>query len=99
MANLFNNMFRNLFSRPATRLYPFVKREPPAGTRGHLDIEIGKCIFCGLCEKRCPSNAIAVVKDPKSWTLNPYSCIVCNACLEVCPKKCLVMKTQHRPQA
>ena len=99
MVTLLKNMFRNLVRRPATRLYPFEPYEPVPGTRGHLDIEIEKCIFCGVCQKRCPANAIEVVRDPKSWTLNPYACIVCNFCVEACPKKCLYMQPRHRPPA
>ena len=99
MVTMLKNMFRNLVRRPATRLYPFEPYEPVAGARGHLDIEIAKCIFCGVCQKRCPANAIEVVREPKSWTLNPYACIVCNFCVEACPKKCLYMQPRHRPPA
>ena len=39
MPNLLSNIVRNLFGKPATRRYPFEKREPFAGTRGHLEID------------------------------------------------------------
>lgn len=95
MINLIQSIFSKLSSRPDTRRYPFKKREPMEGSRGHIDIEIDKCIFCGACQKRCPSNALTVSRDPKTWTLNPYACIVCGYCVEVCPKKCIVMNAGH----
>lgn len=97
MFRLLNSILTNAFGRAATRRYPFVKREPFPGSRGQLEIDIDACIFCGLCSRKCPSNAITVSKKPKSWTLDPYRCIVCGYCLEVCPKKCLGMNPQHRP--
>lgn len=95
MFSLLKNIVRNLTHRPATRRYPFVKREPFAGFRGKLEIRIDECIFCGMCQRRCPANAIAVTKQPKTWTLDPYRCILCGYCVEVCPKKCLFMNPKH----
>ena len=94
MASMLKSVLKNLFGKPATRLYPFVRREAFADTRGLLDIDISKCIFCGLCAKRCPANALAVTKKPQpSWTVDAYRCILCGYCLEACPKKCLVMRS------
>lgn len=99
MFTLLTNIFKNLGNKPATRLYPFVKREAPPQTRGHLDIEIDKCIFCGACQKRCPANALAVSRNPKSWSVNHYACIICGYCVEVCPKKCLFLQREYfKPQ-
>lgn len=89
---------KNLFSRPATRLYPFVKREPFKGTRGSISIEAEKCIHCGICAKRCPANAIAVVREKKLWSINHLSCVICSNCVLVCPKKCLTLES-HSNQA
>lgn len=95
MIHLLGSIFSKLCSKPDTRRYPLERRPPPPGTRGHIDIEIDKCIFCGACQKRCPSNALEVTRTPKAWTVNRYACIVCGYCLEVCPKKCIVMNTEH----
>ncbi|MEW5762992.1 MAG: 4Fe-4S dicluster domain-containing protein [Bacillota bacterium] len=54
------NIFRNLLSRPATRLYPAVKREPPAGARGQIVFHAARCEFCGDCERACPTQAIVL---------------------------------------
>ena len=95
MFNLLANIFKNLGSKPATRRYPYEIREVPAISRGHLDIDIEKCSFCGICQKRCPANAIAVTRDPKSWSVNHYACIICGYCVEACPKKCLFLRSEH----
>lgn len=95
MFTFVRTLFRNLVRQPATRLYPFEVREPIPAFRGHLVIDPAVCIYCGICSKRCPANAIAVSKDPKSWTLDPYRCILCSYCADVCPKKCLKMNPSH----
>lgn len=86
----------NLFSKPATRQYPFEKREPFVKSRGQLVADLEHCIYCNLCAKNCPSNCITVNRQEKTWEVQPYSCIVCGICAEVCPKKCLSMDGQHR---
>lgn len=95
MIHLLGSIFSKLFSKPDTRRYPAEKRHPLPGTRGHIDIEIEKCIFCGACQKRCPANALEVTRSPKAWTLNRYACIICGYCVEVCPKKCILMQESH----
>ena len=40
---------------PVTHRYPFEPRVHVPLTRGELAIEIEKCIFCMLCEKKCPT--------------------------------------------
>lgn len=83
--------------RPATRLYPFVKREPYAATRGSIAIDIQKCTFCTLCQKKCPTEAILVKRQEKIWEIERLRCISCAACVDACPKKCLTMATSYSP--
>ena len=49
-------VLKALFKKPATSGYPFNKREYPERTRGSIVIDIDGCIFCGLCEKKCPQH-------------------------------------------
>ncbi|HAJ80137.1 MAG TPA: hypothetical protein DCO75_10235 [Fibrobacteres bacterium] len=84
-------------ARPATRLYPFVKREPFKGTRGSIEIDIQKCSMCTLCQKKCPTEAITVKRTEKIWEIDRLRCIACNACVDSCPKKCLKMFPQYAP--
>jgi len=88
-------VIKALFSRPATVRYPFVKRQYCRGARGRIDIDIAKCIFCGICQKNCPAGGIEVDRTLKQWAINRMRCITCGACVEVCPKKCLVMVNQY----
>ena len=54
------NVIRNLVSKPATRLYPAVKREPPERARGQIFFDGSRCEFCGDCERVCPARAISL---------------------------------------
>jgi ferredoxin len=54
------------------------------------DIDIEKCIFCGLCDKFCPTNAITVERR-KSFDIDLNKCVGCNACANVCPKKIITV--------
>jgi len=94
---LASTALKNLFSRPATRLYPAVKREPFPGTRGNLSIDFSQCILCGMCDRRCPANAITVSKEGRSWSVNHLSCVSCSCCVTVCPKKCLKLDPHASP--
>lgn len=60
-----------------------------ASSSGEIKFEKESCIFCGLCEKRCPSQAIDMNRAEKTWTINKEVCMLCNLCVDDCPKKCL----------
>jgi formate hydrogenlyase subunit 6/NADH:ubiquinone oxidoreductase subunit I len=85
----------SLFKKPATLMYPVVPREWQERTRGHIDIVMDDCILCGICAKKCPTQAISVARDAKSWTIQRMRCIQCSCCVEVCPKKCLVNRGDY----
>jgi ech hydrogenase subunit F len=86
---------KNLFSRPATRLYPKVVRPPFAGNRGHIEIDFSACILCGMCARRCPAHAIAVDRAKGEWKIDRLSCVICSGCVSVCPKKCLSLRPER----
>ena len=85
------------FSKPATRLYPYVKRESFLNSRGSIEIDIQKCSMCTLCAKKCPTQAITVKREQKIWEIDRLRCISCGACVDACPKKCLSMVTLYSP--
>lgn len=89
----------NLFSKPATRLYPQEPRVYPERTRGHVENDIDVCVFCGICSKKCPTGAIAVDRAAKSWSIKRFSCIQCGYCVASCPKKCLCMRPAYTQPA
>ena len=80
---------RNLLHGPATLMHPQKQRVFPAITRGKIENTVNKCIFCGLCGKRCPTSAITVSKENKEWEIDRLKCCICNLCVEVCPTHCL----------
>ena len=88
---------KSLFTKRATRKYPYETREPYDRARGQIDmIDVHKCIFCGICQRKCPADSIVVDKNESRWTYWPYKCIACGACVTACPTKDLEM-LQNRP--
>ena len=81
----------SLFKKPETICYPFESKTPPAGLKGHIVIDIETCILCGMCDRSCTADAIAVDKAARTWSVDPFRCIQCGYCVQVCPKKCLSM--------
>ena len=80
----------NLLRGKFTQRYPKEKPRLPEDFRGKLYHDRGKCIYCGLCEKYCPSGAIKVDARKKTWTHDLGKCLFCGQCEETChllPKK------------
>jgi formate hydrogenlyase subunit 6/NADH:ubiquinone oxidoreductase subunit I len=88
---------RSAVSKPATRLYPVEVRDIFEHTRGRIDIDIDTCVFCNICAKKCPTDAILVTRKEKTWQIDHLSCILCGHCVEVCPKHCLTQKNTAAP--
>jgi ech hydrogenase subunit F len=97
MPSMFGESFGNLFKKPATQIYPAEKYEPIERTRGRYEMDIKKCIFCGLCEKACPANVIKVDKAGKRHITITSGCILCYRCADVCPKDCISFREQYAP--
>ena len=88
----------NLFRKPATLMYPVKPAKITPISRGHVVMsDMDSCIYCGLCSRRCPAQAIEVDKEARTWQIDRMRCIVCNSCVEICPKSCLSMDTQYIP--
>ena len=90
-------IMRSLFGKPATLMYPAVPRDYVAGSRGHIEIAIEDCIFCGLCQRKCPADAITVDRAAREWEIERLRCVSCSSCSEACPKHCLTMKIGYSP--
>lgn len=87
----------SFFKKEATVSYPIEPMKKDALVRGHVGISIEDCIYCGICQRKCPTNAITVKKPDKSWEIERFQCVVCNCCVESCPKKCLHMSNELTP--
>lgn len=99
MFGMLKPILKNAFGKPATRMYPFEKREAFENARGQLEIDVDNCIFCGICQRKCPSTCLKVDKASSKWELDPYNCVICGVCVEACPKKCLYLNKSHRTPA
>jgi len=87
----------NLFRHRFTRKYPKEKPFIPEEFRGMISHSREKCIYCGLCAKYCPSNAITVDVKNKTWHVDYGRCIFCGQCEEICRdvvKKDAIMLTK-----
>ena len=57
---------------------------------GPLTCDKETCVYCGLCAKECPVDALNVQRKPeKIWEVNEDECIKCGACIDKCPKDSL----------
>lgn len=82
----------NLLHKPVTRTE---KNEFTDRTRGSVTIDIDDCLFCGMCARKCPSDAITVDKASKTWSIDRMGCVQCSNCANSCPKKCLHMDKNY----
>lgn len=90
--------FKKMFAHPTTVQYP-EERLPlgPLFRGGTLDLNVEKCIACGLCSMACPNHAIDLATDKNEAgkkVLTRYVhtipvCMFCNYCIEVCPTKAI----------
>lgn len=92
-------MLKNLFSPPVTTEYPLKPKKFVPEVRGKVVNNIDNCIFCGMCQRNCPADAITVDRVARTWTINPFSCVQCRGCVDNCPKKCLSMQEHYTEPA
>lgn len=72
------------------------KEAPDGGTDaaagGKPEADLEKCVYCTLCAKKCPQEAIQVDRKEKIWKLDAEKCVECGLCASSCPKKAITMK-------
>ena len=96
MAWMLPTIWKNLFSRPVTRRYPFKDiREPPQGYRGKISFDNKKCDLCGDCSRICPAKAIEVDEKNRQLRYDPFKCIYCAACVQICLEQAISQDTHY----
>jgi len=96
--SVLKEMFRNLFSKPFTILYPTEHVPIPEKFRGRVAISDEKCIGCSKCSVVCSVQCIAMVDSPreiefkekilmrkKKPQVKIFKCIRCGLCERHCP--------------
>lgn len=88
------------FKPVVTVQYPYETLPMTPRYRGHIELVEderkggNKCIFCGLCQRSCPSGCITLIgekregakrKDLTSYLLDFSKCSLCGQCIESCP--------------
>lgn len=91
--------FGSLFKKPETVKYPYQKKPQPEGLKGHIVIDAGECILCGMCDRSCSTGCLSVDKGASTWSIDRFACVQCGYCITVCPKKCLSMDPDYAPVA
>jgi formate hydrogenlyase subunit 6/NADH:ubiquinone oxidoreductase subunit I len=91
---MMEDALHGLFRRPATRRYPFERREAPPRLRGQLIWNPDGCVGCNLCTKECPSDALEVIvldRKEKRFVVRYHvdRCTFCSQCVESCRFDCL----------
>ena len=98
MPRMFPIIWKNLFSKPATRRYPFKDiREPFPGYRGKIYFDTNKCDLCGDCARVCPAEAIEVDSANKQIKYYPFRCIYCATCVQTCLQQAITEDEHYSP--
>jgi Pyruvate/2-oxoacid:ferredoxin oxidoreductase delta subunit len=49
------------------------------------EVDISKCIACGICALRCPMKAVRVKINKEPANVDPEKCLGCGVCVPTCP--------------
>ncbi len=61
------------------------------------EVDLEKCIACGICAKICPDSAaeLTMIKGNKKAKINYDYCKGCGLCAKECPIKAIGMKREE----
>lgn len=72
---------------------PKEEEKPAEASGGKPVLDAEKCVYCTLCAKKCPQEAIRVDRKEKLWELDEEKCVQCGICASACPKHALGMQS------
>lgn len=88
--------WKELFTKKVTVQYPEERLPLPARYHGRFELDVDKCIACGLCANACPNKVIQMerAKVGKKQYLTKYVmrieyCMFCGFCVEACNRGAL----------
>ena len=75
---------------PAAGAAPAAPAVQPRGD-GKPAQDPDKCVYCTICARKCPGEALTVDRKEKTWKLDEDKCVACGTCADVCPKNAIVI--------
>ena len=73
----------------------FFVRELLRGSReGEIVYDVDACMACGVCVKKCPTNALRLEKD--EIVVDQDKCVHCAECEIICPVNAIKLKTDSK---
>jgi L-aspartate semialdehyde sulfurtransferase ferredoxin len=57
-----------------------------------IDLNLNKCIHCGLCVGLCPTDALLINRETWEVVFDKGECVVCDLCLKYCPVDAIEME-------
>lgn len=55
------------------------------------EVNINRCVACGVCTKQCPKGAITIWKGCYA-VVDEALCVGCGKCGKMCPAECIILK-------
>jgi formate hydrogenlyase subunit 6/NADH:ubiquinone oxidoreductase subunit I len=95
--NMEAELLRHIIGKPMTVLYPFETNGTVKGLRGRPQIDMAKCVGCGICARGCPGRAMEMEGkgSESSFRIHLERCLFCGQCAESCPKEAIQLTTEY----
>jgi len=95
--NMERELIRHVIRRPVTVLYPYEPTRPAPGLRGRPQIDMTKCIGCGICSRGCPAGAMQMEGRKAEATLRIHldRCLFCGECERSCPQGAIELTADY----
>jgi energy-converting hydrogenase A subunit Q len=72
----------------------FVREELSGSRKGEIVNDVDACMACGICVKKCPTNALKLEKD--EIIVDQDKCVLCSECEIICPVNAIKLKYESK---